>query len=155
MEAIKALSEKVAGIVESGSNANGSWVKYADGTMIQYVYMEVTDQAINNAYGVLYQSQRVWTFPIPFVGIRPSVSCSQFQWGNGASWASIRGVSSTSAVLRGIDVSSREAGTTTTISAIAIRKMEIKRRTKTMITLERERESNILTNGGDRNVTLD
>lgn len=130
MEAIKALNEKVAGIVESGSNANGSWVKYADGTMIQYVYMEVADQAINNAYGVLYQSQRVWTFPIPFVGIRPSVSCSQFQWGNGASWASIRGVNSTSAVLRGIDVSSREAGTTTTISAIAIRKMEIRRRLK-------------------------
>ena len=34
MEAIKALSEKVAGIVESGSNDNGSWVKFADGTMI-------------------------------------------------------------------------------------------------------------------------
>ena len=36
MEAIKALSEKVAGIVESGSNDNGSWVKFADGTMIQW-----------------------------------------------------------------------------------------------------------------------
>ena len=34
MEAIKALSEKVAGIVESGSNDNGSWVKYSDGTML-------------------------------------------------------------------------------------------------------------------------
>ena len=36
MEAIKALSEKVEGIVESGSNDNGSWVKFADGTMIQW-----------------------------------------------------------------------------------------------------------------------
>lgn len=36
MEAIKALNEKVAGIVESGSNDNGSWVKFADGTMIQW-----------------------------------------------------------------------------------------------------------------------
>lgn len=36
MEAIKALNEKVAGIVESGSNENGSWVKFADGTMIQW-----------------------------------------------------------------------------------------------------------------------
>lgn len=34
MEAIKALNEKIAGIVESGSNSNGSWVKFADGTMI-------------------------------------------------------------------------------------------------------------------------
>lgn len=36
MEAIKALNGKVAGIVESGSNDNGSWVKFADGTMIQW-----------------------------------------------------------------------------------------------------------------------
>lgn len=36
MEAIKALNEKIAGIVESGSNDNGSWVKFADGTMIQW-----------------------------------------------------------------------------------------------------------------------
>lgn len=34
MEAIKALSEKVAGIIESGSNVNGSYTKFADGTMI-------------------------------------------------------------------------------------------------------------------------
>lgn len=36
MQAIKNLSEKVVGIVESGSNANGKWVKYSDGTMICY-----------------------------------------------------------------------------------------------------------------------
>ena len=36
MQAIKALNTIVAEIVESGSNANGSWVKYADGTMIQW-----------------------------------------------------------------------------------------------------------------------
>lgn len=36
MQAIKDLNEKIAGIVESGSNDNGSWVKYADGTMICY-----------------------------------------------------------------------------------------------------------------------
>lgn len=34
MQAIKALNTIVAEIVESGSNANGSWVKYSDGTMI-------------------------------------------------------------------------------------------------------------------------
>lgn len=36
MQAIKDLNEKIAGIVESGSNDNGSWVKYADGTMEQW-----------------------------------------------------------------------------------------------------------------------
>ena len=46
MEAIKALNEKVAGIVESGSNANGNWIQYADGTMIQY------GSILNNANGL-------------------------------------------------------------------------------------------------------
>ena len=47
MEAIKALNEKVAGIVESGSNANGNWIQYADGTMIQY------GNALNNENGLV------------------------------------------------------------------------------------------------------
>lgn len=36
MQAIKNLNEKIAEIIESGSNDNGSWVKYADGTMEQW-----------------------------------------------------------------------------------------------------------------------
>ena len=112
--------------IETITNENGTAIKFQDGTMIQYVYMEVTDQAIDSAYGSLYNGLRVWTFPLPFVGTRPSVSCTQFQWGNGASWGSVRGASATTATLRGTDISSRSAGTTTSISAIAIRKMEIK-----------------------------
>ena len=50
MEAIKALNEKVAGIVESGSNENGSWVKFADGTMICYgnSYNQENGRAVAN-----------------------------------------------------------------------------------------------------------
>ena len=40
-----------SGIVESGSNNNGNYIKFADGTMICYLNIRVTDQAINNQYG--------------------------------------------------------------------------------------------------------
>ena len=61
MEAIKALSGKVAGIVESGSNDNGSWVKFADGTMIQYGSKSFTGSTSGNA-----GSYAVVTFPQAF-----------------------------------------------------------------------------------------
>ncbi len=34
MQAIKNLNEKIAEIIESGSNDNGSYIKFSDGTMI-------------------------------------------------------------------------------------------------------------------------
>ena len=129
MEAIKSLNKKIAGIIESGSNDNGNYIKFTDGTMIQYVYTKVTDQAIDTPYGSLFVGTRIWTFPIPFIEM-PIVSCSKFQWGSGASWGNIRGADKTSATLRGTDAFSRASGTNTIISAIAIRKMEIKRRLK-------------------------
>jgi len=107
-------------IEESGSNANGSYLKFADGTMICSVAMTVTDQAINNAYGSLFQGARTWVYPASFTE-RPSVYCSEFRWGSGASWGTIGNTpSATSANLRGIDNASRAAGTNTNISAMAI-----------------------------------
>ena len=41
-------------IIESGSNDNGSWIKYSDGIMICYRKIEKT-VAITNAYGTLYK----------------------------------------------------------------------------------------------------
>ncbi len=101
------------------TNENGTAIKYPDGTMICTLQTTVTDQAIDNAYGNLYQAQRVWNFPVPFIE-KPAVSCSEFQWGSGASWGSIRGASATSATLRGTDIASRSTGTNVSISAIAI-----------------------------------
>lgn len=115
--------------IETITNENGTAIKFQDGTMIQYVYMKVTDQAIDTPYGSLFVGTRIWTFPIPFIEM-PIVSCSKFQWGSGASWGNIRGADKTSATLRGTDAFSRASGTNTIISAIAIRKMEIKRRLK-------------------------
>ena len=107
-------------IVESGSNANGYYVKYYDGTMICYLNTEVTDQAINNAYGSLYQGSRTWTYPVVFINDNVSVTCGQFQWGTSASWGTVVSADKTSANLRGIDAFTRATGTAVKIQAIAI-----------------------------------
>lgn len=105
--------------IETITNENGTAIKYPNGWMICTLQTTVTDQAIENAYGSLYQSIRVWTFPVPFVK-RPAVSCSEAQWGTGCSWGSVRGANATTATLRIMDAFQRQAGTNVSISAIAI-----------------------------------
>ena len=111
-------------IVESGSNTNGRYIKYYDGTMIQWNYMEVTDQAINSAYGSLFQGTRNVTYPVTFVGATPILVCSMFKWGSSASWGTTTESpnSLTTGTLRGIDAFSRATGTGCRISWFAIGK---------------------------------
>lgn len=45
-------------IIESGSNANGNYIKYADGTMICFGKKELTT-ARNTTYGTLYVSPKI------------------------------------------------------------------------------------------------
>lgn len=107
-------------IIERGSNANGEYTKYADGTMTCTLSISVTDQAIADSYGAsLFQGTRNWTFPIPFASA-PSVNCGAFKWGSSASWSGVGNTPSTTGVtLRGWDNVSRAAGTSTIISATA------------------------------------
>lgn len=109
----------INGIIENGSNSNGSWTKFADGTMICTLNIIVTDQAINTAYGSLFQGYRVWRYPQAFIE-RPTVTCSHFFWGTSASWGAVSGVYGESCTLRGYDIQSRAAGTSCQIGATAI-----------------------------------
>lgn len=43
-------------IIESGSNANGNWIKYADGTMICTKNITLTNVVINTAWGNVYET---------------------------------------------------------------------------------------------------
>lgn len=65
------------GVVDSGSNANGNYIKYADGSMICYNTKQYTNIPINNAYGALYESSVITldNFPVAFIDI-PIVSTS-------------------------------------------------------------------------------
>ncbi|HFH4372459.1 TPA: hypothetical protein ACGJWR_005759 [Pseudomonas aeruginosa] len=106
-------------VIERGSNANGEYIRLADGTQICWFNASVTDQAVDSPYGSLFTGTRGWSFPATFVG-SPTVSVGLFRWGTGAGWGTVGGVASTTSVtLRIFDISSRATGTATAISAIA------------------------------------
>lgn len=106
-------------VIESGSNTNGEYVKFANGTMICSILKTVTDQAINAAYGSLYTGTRDWTFPAVF-SASPVTTVGLCRWGTGASWGTISDNSATSATLRFFDIISRSTGTSFVYSATAI-----------------------------------
>lgn len=104
-------------IIESGSNANGNYVKFSDGTLICWYYGS-KNVAINKAYGSLYQGTITCTFPAAFYS-KPAVSIGQAKWGTGASWGAVSSTNTTSTVLRFLDAFSRSSASMD-ISYIAI-----------------------------------
>jgi hypothetical protein len=126
-EIVGTVSTSLAGvptgaIIESGSNSNGYYIKYADGTMICWFNIETTSQSIDNAYGSLYQGSYGWVFPVAFAE-PPTVSPGIAKWGTSASWGAIGNPPTiTSTTIRLLDVSSRASGTTTYIAGQAIGK---------------------------------
>jgi len=62
-------------IVESGSNSDGEFTKWADGTMICFMSENISDTDVNTATGGLFVSAQLsWTHPVVFVGDRPTIS---------------------------------------------------------------------------------
>ena len=63
-------------IIESGSNDNGSWTKWSDGTMICRKTMSYTNIAIDKAWGSLYESNsslNIGNYAMPFINV-PEIS---------------------------------------------------------------------------------
>ncbi|MFK4234181.1 pyocin knob domain-containing protein [Pseudomonas guariconensis] len=105
-------------IIERGSNANGEYTKYADGTMECWLQATVTDQACDTASGALFFGTRSWTYPAAFVGV-PAVQMSS-RIGTGISWGGLGGApSNTTATARFLDNVSRAAGVSTVLSFTA------------------------------------
>lgn len=106
-------------ILERGSNANGEYVKYADGTLICTFNVASVSVAVTTAYGSLfYGLTTTWTFPIAFVGTLPVVTLSPYSTGKLA-WGT-RGAtpSLTSAGMAIVDVTSATATYQLSYSAI-------------------------------------
>lgn len=82
-------------IIERGSNANGEFVKYADGTLICTFYKVDLAVALTLSNGVYYNSL-VWTFPSTFIAT-PSIASAGFVSGI-LSWASADGQASSATV---------------------------------------------------------
>lgn len=55
-------------IIETGSNANGIYTKFADGTMICTIFIDATAQSWTSASGALFVSTAsgIWTYPVAF-----------------------------------------------------------------------------------------
>lgn len=67
------LVTAINSVVESGSNNNGSWIKFADGTMI-CKFTQIINVAVTNAWGSLYGGKfSVHDYPQEFIDI-PEVS---------------------------------------------------------------------------------
>lgn len=65
-------------IIESGSNDNGSWIKYSDGTMICYKSTGEIDMNITTSWGSLYEGNiSVGNFPAVFIET-PTISVTPF-----------------------------------------------------------------------------
>ena len=117
-----ATQATIDSMIDSGSNANGNYIKYGDGTMICRIKQIVADQAIISAYGSLFLGYRAWTFPAPFIDtVNLVVSPGEGKWGTGASWqTSAISVGTTSCQLNFLDTISRAAGTNFVYSVTAI-----------------------------------
>lgn len=84
---INAVNEALSEIIESGSNENGSWIKYADGNMICTMIRSANfDMTTGTEWGSLY----VWAydefvfFPQEFVDI-PIVNINEYPQTNATS----------------------------------------------------------------------
>ncbi|HGN8812337.1 TPA: hypothetical protein ACK1ZF_000170 [Citrobacter freundii] len=86
-------------IIERGSNSNGEYTKFADGTLICSFTRTVESLTSNPSGGTtnLYASTEfVFTFPATFVGTTPTVTPSaSLSTGGTSSWPSVRGSSLT------------------------------------------------------------
>lgn len=110
----------ISTIVESGTNTNGSWIKFDNGVMIVWNFVEVTNQPISNAYtSGHYTGSRLMTYPQEFISV-PTVNCSMFRWGTSASWPMVGQITTTNCSLYAIDTVSRASGTRTQICYSAI-----------------------------------
>ena len=108
-------------IIQRGSNANGEFVRYADGTQICTFKGDTSDFQITSPYGNLFQGVLNFTLPSAFINSNYVVQ-SSVRYGNGASWsqAAPSGNSSTISNIQAFDIVSRPSGVTTNLAYMAI-----------------------------------
>ncbi|MHA6128928.1 hypothetical protein ACX3YD_22535 [Pseudomonas fluorescens group sp. PF-1] len=90
-------SPAIGTIIASGSNANGKYTKWADGTMI-CEFSSTSSFTTSSAFGALFQSGAAnYTYPAAFVGV-PTVAPITGESTNALCWGCISGSPSSTAV---------------------------------------------------------
>lgn len=92
------LGVPAGGIIESGSNANGEYTKFADGTQICWKYT-IASPSASTASGPLFTNaaEEIWVFPTTFSALPTVVSSTS---GASARWATVSSISSSQAGIR-------------------------------------------------------
>ena len=80
----KYVDDSINGIVESGSNTNGSWTKWADGTMICTSVKLFENVSVTNSWGNLYETPELslGNFPQSFISTPEGINCIMINNGN-------------------------------------------------------------------------
>lgn len=88
--AFTAIDAAIGGIIESGSNANGSYIKFADGTMIAHKYVDFGSTSVTGANGQVYISGALamGAWPAIFTAV-PVVSAPSVSVAGGTCWGII------------------------------------------------------------------
>jgi hypothetical protein len=65
------VEDAINEVVESGSNENGSWIKWSDGTMICTRVIPVNSVTINTAWGTMYvyEDNNTYNFAQEFIDV--------------------------------------------------------------------------------------
>lgn len=106
-------------IIERGSNANGEYVKWADGTMVCYRRANIQAYCTNPYGAGLYTGTITWTFPARFVS-SPVTPPPGIRLGSGASWSVPLSSTPTEANYYVVDAASRPDGTQAEFVGFAI-----------------------------------
>jgi len=73
------IEKAIDGVVESGSNENGSWTKWEDGTMICTKKVDLENVVFNRAWGALYEHENaldLGNFAQPFIDIPEGITAT-------------------------------------------------------------------------------
>lgn len=109
-------------VVERGSNANGEFVKFADGTLIcTFKSDTVASFTINGSYGSLYQGVKNFTLPATYTDTNYAVSC-RVTYGAGASWSQGYANTTSTVTLQAWDIVSRDGSTNAKVAYLTIGK---------------------------------
>ncbi len=89
-EAIQANFTAI-GVTEKGTNANGTYVKFSDGTMICHGRVSISSLAITGPWGSSYLSPALSvTFPATFVEAPPAITANmENTTGDIATWYNV------------------------------------------------------------------
>lgn len=109
-----------AGIIESGKNDNGYYIKYSDGTLICYHKWDesrVFVPATSGGYTISYATW-TWTFPCEFTAVPQCYASGDVNWGPGIESHNIFDKDSLTAATVEVDISNNAGVTATDLTCV-------------------------------------